>query len=78
MAARMRTQASRLKQAEGRTGGKKCACQSAFGILRGYLSYPTMEAALSAPRCDRCGRLPYESADGYAVKLDVGLDAEEV
>ena len=52
------TQARRLKQAEGHTVGRQCACQSALGILRGYLSYPSLDAACSAPLCPRCGRTP--------------------
>ena len=71
------TQARRLKQAEGHTVRRRCACQSALGILRGYLSLPTQEAALSAP-CPRCGRTPLAAAQGYPVKLYVGLDTEAV
>ena len=73
-----RTQASRRRQAEGHTTGKRCACQSALGILRGYLSYPMAEAARNAPPCPRCGRIPWEAAQGSAVNLYVGLDAEAV
>ena len=71
-------QARRLKQAEGHTVERRCACQSALGILRGYLSFPTPEAAGGTPPCPRCGRTPLEAARGYPVKLYVELDVETV
>ena len=73
-----RTQTSRRRQAVGHTTGKRCACQSALGTLRGYLSFPTPEAAGGAPPCLRCGRTPLEAARGFPVKLNVELDAETV
>lgn len=68
----------RLKQAEGHTVGRRCACQSALGILRGYLSFPSLDAARSAPPCPHCGRPPWEAAQGSAVNLYVGLDTKAV